>query len=203
MHHSNDDEIIQQMLVDLASDAPGVYEAAEAWFLQQGLAMVPALLSGLENELLGSVCHWRILLILREFAEEKTLLAILKAFERALRDGDPIVLPGAMEALAVFHAREAVDALIGLLSEDDADIVRHAAGLLGDMGDEIAVKPLLELLENEDPSIRYSASRALIRFDSTSVRKALEEHLEGEVDLEIRGLLTSAGIGSSHLGSDE
>ncbi len=203
MHHNLDNEIIEQMLVDLASDAPGIYEAAEAWFLQRGPAVVPALVSGLENHYLGSVCHWRILLLLGEFAEEKTLPTILKALDRALRDGDPIVLPGAMEALAVFHTREAVHALISLLHEDDADVIRHAAGLLGDMGDEIAIKPLLELLETDDASVRYSATRALIQFERPSARTALEKHLENEADLEIRELLTSAGIGSSHLDSDE
>ena len=139
-------QLIERQLIDLASDVPGIYEAARAWFIQQGPGIVPALVQALDNDRLGSVCHWRILLLLRYFAQEETLPALLKVLHRSLQRRDYIVLPGAMEAIAVFHDAEAVNALIALLQESDTDIVKHAATLLGQNGDMNASKPLIDLL---------------------------------------------------------
>ena len=167
---------VREHLMALAGDRPQIYEAAQDWFRQQGEKVVPALVQGLDEEYLGAVCHWRILRLLGYFAQEETIPAILKALHSALRRGNHIVIPGAMEALAVFHTSEAIHTLIELTQESDPDIVKHAAALLGKIGDPNAVEPLLRLLDNNDPFIRFSAARALIQLEVPSVRTALASH---------------------------
>jgi HEAT repeat protein len=189
-------QLIEQHLVDLASDVPVIYDMARSWFLQQGPEITGALVKGLEDDRLGSVGHWRILLLLAAFAQLETLPAILKA----LRRGDPIVQPGAMEALAAIRTTEAIDALITLLQEDNPDVVRHAAILLGNTGGVSAVEPLLHLLDSDNPSVRYSAAKALIQLDGPPVRVALQRHLENETDLEVRELIASVGVGVPNKG---
>src|SRR5262245_22715633 len=114
-------------LIRLASDDAGIYQDAWRWFLAQGAASAPDLVRGLDDPRLGSVCHWRILLVLRELALPSTLPAIVTAFRTALATGNAIVLPGAMEALAVFQSEEAESALISALASPDPDVVNHAA----------------------------------------------------------------------------
>jgi HEAT repeat protein len=183
---------VERKLTDLASDSPTLFEAAQTWFIERGREILPALAEGLDDELLGSVGHMRILQLLRHFARRETLPAVLKAFRRALRRQDPVVLPAAMEALAVFEAPEAVDALLSLLDHHDHDVVKYAAVLAGRAGGMRAADPLLTLLESTDPSIRYSAAMGLIELDDASVRSALERHVEVETNAEVRALLRGA-----------
>lgn len=192
--------LVKEQLVNLAADRPQIYQPAQDWFLQQGEKIVPQLVQGLEDESLGSVCHWRILLLLKHFAQEETIPAILKALRLALDRRDPIVLPGAMEALAVFRTSVATSALIALLQDDNLDIVKHAAALVGQTGDSNVIEPLLRLLSSKNPSIRYSAARGLTQLDDPSVRATLKRHLESETDLEVRELIKSAGIGDPNEG---
>ena len=192
MHSQDKGEIVEQKLFDLASDSPGMQKAAHSWFVQQGPEIATALADALEDERLGSVGHWRILRLLQYFARQETLPAVLKAFHRALAPYNPITLPGAMEALAAFRTPEATNALIALLTENNLDIVKHAAALLGHTGDLNAVEPLVRLLGSDNPSLRYSATRGLIRLDSPSARAALDRHLGSETDHEVRELIVSA-----------
>ncbi|MFL5589415.1 MAG: HEAT repeat domain-containing protein [Ktedonobacteraceae bacterium] len=185
-------QLIERQLIDLASDAPGIYETARAWFVEQGPGIVPALVQALDNDRLGSVCHWRILLLLRYFAQEETLPALLRVLHRSLQERDYIVLPGAMEAIAVFHDAEAVNALIALLQESDSDIVKHAAILLGQNGDMNASKPLIDLLSSTDPFVRYSAAKALIKLGGSSNLAILKQHLDHEKNNEVRSLISEA-----------
>jgi HEAT repeat protein len=184
-------ELPDPRLVDLASDAADLYEASRAWFLEQGAAAVPLLVRGLQDDRLGSVGHWRILLVLRELRRDEALPAIRAAFRRALDRRDPIVLPGAMEALARFSTPETAAELIALLGDPDADLVKHAAALLGLMGDPAAVGPLARLLEGENASIRFAAARALVQLNLPDARAALERHLPKEPDAEVRAVITS------------
>jgi HEAT repeat protein len=187
--------LLKQQLISLASDRPESYQAAYSWFVQQGSEITSALAEALDDVSLGSVGHWRVLLLLRHFAKEETLPAILNTLHRALSRYDPIVLPGAMQALAALRIPAATNALIALLQESNTDIVKQAAALLGQTGDLAAVRPLLHLLGQHDPSIRYSAARGLTQLDDPSVRAALQRHLEGETDVEIRNLIESAARG--------
>jgi hypothetical protein len=121
----------EDQLVRLASDAAPIYQDAMRWFEDQGAAAAPLLVQGLQRKELGSTAHWRILLLLRELRLANTLPAILESFHAALLERNPVVLPGAMEALAVFDSDEARAALNTVLASGDPDFVRHAKALLG------------------------------------------------------------------------
>ena len=190
---------MRERLIALASDRPQIYTTAQEWFIEQGEKMVPALVRELDEEYLGSVCQLHILLLLRVFALEETIPAILNALHTALRSHNYIVIPGAMEALATFHTPDAVRAIIDLTCDSDSDIVKHAATLLGKIGDPKGIEPLLRLLGNDDAFIRYSAARALVHMNAPAVRATLERCLETETDSEIRELLFSAGIGNPRI----
>lgn len=200
MRDQDENQLVKKQLIRLASDNLEIYKSAYSWFVQQGPEITTALVHGLDDELLGSVCHWRILLLLSHFAKEETLPAILETLRLALDRRDYIVIPRAMEALVVFRAPEATNALIRLLQHNDSDIAKHAAALLGKTGDLNAIEPLLRLLGSDDPSIRYSAARGLTQFDDSSVRAALKRHLESETDVEVRELIESAGMGALNKG---
>jgi len=178
---------VWQQLIELASDEPALYESAHRWLLDQGPSVVPTLEKALADGRLGSVGHWRILLLLRDFGLQSSLPIILAA----LRRDDHIVKAAAMEALAAFSAPEATAALTGLFSDSDPDVVRHAASLLGQRRDALAIDQLVVLLNNSDPSLRYSAARALSDIGGPAVHRALRQHLADEDSSEVRELITS------------
>jgi HEAT repeat protein len=196
MNQQDPNPSIDARLIDLASDHPGSYESAGAWFLRQGPPIAPALAAALDNPDLGAIAHWRILLLLRQFADPGTLPAILRVLRSAAARRDPIVLPGAMEAAAAFRDPEAAQALIELLQHPDPDTVKHAAVLAGGTGDARAFEPLLRLLANPSPLIRYSAAKGLIALGGPAVQDSLRRHLESETDPEVRALILSAGGGA-------
>jgi len=179
----------QEQLIRLASDDARIYQDAQRWFLSRGEAIAPALMKGLDDPRLGSVGHWRMLLLLRELALPSTLPAILKAFRAALQQNNPIVLPGAMEALAVFDADEALSALISVLDSADPDSVNHAAALLGKKGAPRAEAALTRLLGHRDPKYRQSAVRGLLEMQTDSAREKLREHRKQEQDAGVLKLL--------------
>jgi HEAT repeat protein len=181
----------EEQLFRLASDNPNISEDARNWFVVRGASIAQVLVTGLEDSSLGSVCHWRILLILRELGLASTLPAILKAFTLALERKDAIVLPGALEALAVFHTDQAVSALALVLQEGMVDDVKHAAALLGNMGDSRAVAPLAALLKHQDSEIRGAAVRSLLKFDTLPASQALESHRQHEKDPGVLALINS------------
>lgn len=178
----------QEQLIRLASDNTSIYEDARDWFRQQGSARVPTLLEGLENDRLGLVCHWRILLLLREFALPSTLPAILAAFRKAFARKDPIVLPGALEALAAFPSEEATAALITVAISGQPDDVIHAAALLGARPGDRVVEALASLLAHENRTVRKNAVKSLVQNNSSKAREALRARRAVEKDPEVLAL---------------
>lgn len=166
----------EDQLVRLASDDKPIYQSAWRWFLDQGPAIAPVLVSGLDDPDLGSIAHWRILLVLREFALPSTLPAVLKAFRSAFERTDVIVLPGALEALAAFKTDEALEALISVLQSGADDDVIHVAGLLANRGDDRATPALISLLDHRDESVRKSATKALQKINTPLAQEALQRH---------------------------
>jgi HEAT repeat protein len=181
----------EQQLIRLASDNTAIYQDAREWFFDQGPSIVPVLVEGLERSDLGSVAHWRILLLLREFALPSTLPAILKAFRRALDTRNFIVLPGAMEALAVFKNDEALSALISVLQSGEIDDVKHAVALLGEWGSDRAAEALIVLLDHPEAGVRKSAVKALSRNTTASVEEALKHHGDREKDPDVLAEMSS------------
>jgi HEAT repeat protein len=182
----------EQQLIRLASDNASIYQDAWRWFLTQGPAIAPVLIAGLQDSELGSVGHWRILLVLRELALPSTLPAILNSFRRALARKDPIVLPGAMEALAAFDTeQEALSALISVLQSGEIDDIVHGAALLGNIASDRVVQPLINLLSHPQPAVRRSAVQALQKINSAPAQAALKLHRNHEKDPNVLALVSS------------
>lgn len=181
----------EQQLIRLASDNRSIYQDAWRWFGEQGPSVAPALVQGLDDAGLGSVGHWRILLVLRDLALPSTLPAILKCFRLASERNDLIVLPGAMEALAVFHTPETVAALASVFQHGTVDDVKHAAALLGNMGGEAAVQSLSGLLSHKQAEVRTSAVKALLEINTASAHQALRQHRGRETDPDVLALIDS------------
>jgi len=180
-----------EQLVRLASDYQSAYQDAWRWFLQQGPSASNILLAGLDDSSLGSECHWRILLILRELALPSTLPAILGAFHTALASDNPIVLPGAMEALAAFPTDEAIAALASIRDRGSIDSIQHSAALLGNIADDRAVRSLASYLNHPHASVRRAAIKALQKANTPLAHKEIEQHRKIEEDPAVLGLMGS------------
>jgi HEAT repeat protein len=181
----------EQQLIRLASDNESIYQDAWQWFVSQGPLALSTLEQGLEDDGLGSVGHWRILLVLRQLALPSTLPAILKSFRLAQQRRDPIVLPGALEALAVIHTPEAFAALVSVLQSGTTDNVKHAAALFGQMGGVAAETALSGLLSHEQATVRKSAVEALLKINTATARQALTAHRRRETDPDILALINT------------
>jgi hypothetical protein len=182
----------------LASDAASIYEDAFRWFRAQGPAAAPLLLRGLGDRTLGPTGRWRILLLLRELALPSTLPGVLGAFREALAQRDPVVLPGAMEAVAAIDTEEAISALVEVLDCGNADFVNHAAVLLGDRvagqgsGAATAQSAIMGLLASPVAASRASAVRGLLRAGTPLAIDALRRHRATEPDPQVLELLKGA-----------
>jgi HEAT repeat protein len=179
----------KQQLIRLASDNTTIYQDAWQYFLRQGASTADALTRGLKDNLLGSVAHWRILLILRELALPSTFPAVLASLQDALVHKDLIVLPGAIEAVAAFPAADAVSALEAVLRTADVDDVIHAIAVMGSIGGETTIAPLRALLERQETNLRKAIVRALIEMNTPAARDVLKVHRERENDPEIRAMI--------------
>jgi HEAT repeat protein len=176
---------IHAQLVRLADHTPSAYKGAWQWFLAQGPSVAPALAEGLADDALGGICHWRILLVLRDLRVPSTLPAILRAYRTAASTGNVIVLPGALEALSAFDDEEAWAALVSALDLRDADAVSHAAVLLAHKGGPRAEEAIARLLAHAEPALRQAGVAALSRIASESARAILTRHRATENDPDV------------------
>jgi hypothetical protein len=176
---------VHHQFVRLADHTPAIYQDAWRWFLGQGAAGAPDLVEGLDEPRFGGVCHWRILLVLRDLRVPSTLPAILRAYRTAVANDNVIVLPGALEALAAFDDAEAWAALTSALDLRDPDAVSHAAVLLAHKGGRRAEQAIAPLLARPDMRSRQSGVAALLRIDSETARATLARHRARETDPDV------------------
>jgi len=81
-----------------------------------------------------------------------------------LGDPSPNVRAAAAETLGHLRAREAVSGLLELLT--DEPWVRFSAVVaLAEIGDVVALEPLLQLVKQEDPAVTYAALEAIATLD--------------------------------------
>ncbi len=80
--------------------------------------------------------------------------------QEKLIDLDPAVRKAVVMEL-IPYGENAIDPLIALLMDPDADVRVHAATALGWVGGRDAVQPLLVALQDEIPQVRRYAARAL------------------------------------------
>lgn len=79
---------------------------------------------------------------------------------QVFRDGDVRTRTGAMEALWML-GQPATTPLIMVLKDDQSDVRKRAALLLGEIGDQKAADHLTGLLSDENVSVRREAFEAL------------------------------------------
>lgn len=84
----------------------------------------------------------------------------LRALQEKLIDLNPAVRKSVVMEL-IQYGSDAVDPLIALLMDPDADVRVHAATALGWVGGHDAVQPLLVALQDEVAQVRRYAARAL------------------------------------------
>jgi hypothetical protein len=72
---------------------------------------------------------------------------------------------------------EAVPLLIPLIERGTPSQIRHAAGILGRIGDPRAIPVLNSVVQHTDDSVRAEVLRALVRFDDPAARAALLDGL--------------------------
>lgn len=78
---------------------------------------------------------------------------------------------------ALGRTPDAYPLIVPLLNRPAVHQVRHAAALLGRLGDPRSIGPLAEALRHADEAVRREAARALARFDDPAARAALTEAL--------------------------
>lgn len=76
--------------------------------------------------------------------------------------------------------RAAIPALIHMLGDHRWYVVRNAVELLGEMSVADAERPVTALLEHEDERVRASATAALLRFDTSTSRAAVQGVLQSD-----------------------
>ncbi len=93
----------ERKLADLAADAPGLQERAEAWFLEHREEAGPTLIAALGDDGWGSVTHWRAMRLLSRLQIREALPAIKERLNAGSERNDPVLIHGAEEALAQFE----------------------------------------------------------------------------------------------------
>lgn len=80
--------------------------------------------------------------------------------QQQLIDPDPVVRKSVVMEL-IQYGEDAIDPLIALLMDEDADVRVHAATALGWVGGTDAVQPLMVALQDENAYVRRYAARAM------------------------------------------
>lgn len=115
--------------------------------------------------------------------------AALKFLERALGERDPNVLTGALECVRGLQARELLDPILRLMRrETPVEVLKTACLGLGQLKDERAVEPLVEVLQRRarflglvkgfHETVRAAAARALGELGSPEAQEALHAVLK-------------------------
>jgi hypothetical protein len=114
----------------------------------------------------------------RPFTANRSSAAFL-ALQQQLIDPDPAVRKTVVMEL-IQYGENAIDPLIALLMDEDADVRVHAATALGWIGHHHAVQPLLVALRDENAYVRRYAARALCWVVNESAIDGLIEALHDE-----------------------
>ncbi|MEZ4669065.1 MAG: HEAT repeat domain-containing protein [Anaerolineae bacterium] len=100
--------------------------------------------------------------------------ADFRKLQEQLSDPNPDIRKSIVMEFIQF-GEKAIDPLIALLMDEDADVRVHAATALGWVGGHEAVEPLLVALKDENPYVRRYAARALCWVvDDTAIDGLIE-----------------------------
>lgn len=107
---------------------------------------------------------------------------VVSAVTPLLRNGESAPLRNmAVEVLGQVGSRD-LDAISHLLIDDDVDIRRFAADIIGAINDKRGVPPLISALKDENPNVRSSAANSLGLIGDRSAIMPLIDSLKDEED---------------------
>lgn len=118
--------------------------------------------------------------------------AIVARIIELLDDPDPLVVDGAVFALAEHQCIDAVEPLVGIATNhDDARCRESAVAALGVLGDDRGRSAVLGAL-NDKPPVRRRAIVALSNFEGPDIDEALERASEDR-DWQVRAAVDQLG----------
>lgn len=102
---------------------------------------------------------------------------------QGFRDKDRLVRQKSVESMALSKDDSLMVHLGKVLAKDqDEDVRDRAAQRLGDLGDEMAIIPLVQALRDKNSRVRENAAEALCKIGGANVIRALEGCLSGKDD---------------------
>lgn len=123
------------------------------------------------EELVRSDCsdelRFESLLSLGKIGDIQSLAVLTHAFDQYFDCIEPIT------ALGYFKSSTPVPRLLERLQNPDAPHKEEIVRVLGDIGDPMAARTLMELLHDEDRMVRYYAARALYKMGGRDVVQSL------------------------------
>ena len=108
----------------------------------------------------------------------------IKSLIESLADEDELVRVQASESLEVI-GEPAVEILINALDNPDKNIRRYSARVLGEIGDERAIRPLIQNLRDDNKWVRRETSGALSKMGDPATAPLIE--LLEDSDWKVRG----------------
>lgn len=122
----------------------------------------------------------------------------LQGYRKALKSPSPERRIAALKALAEARDREAVPAIIVLLSDEDDSVRKHAARALGRIGDLSGAEPLAQALANEEhPDVLQAVERSLVRIGRASVSPLMELVDSPRVEVRVGAIRALGRLGAA------
>lgn len=92
-------------------------------------------------------------------------------------------------AKAILHidAQQGLPLVLPLLEDKNSDIRIHICGLLSQFGDERAIPYRIEMLNDEDPNVRYTTTFALGKIGSKEVISILQSVKQNDTGTDYEG----------------
>ncbi len=103
---------------------------------------------------------------------------ILEKCVNSLKIASPRIQLGLLEVIASRKMKEAVLQVLALVEKSEGEVKTSAIQCLGQMGDNRAIEPLINIVLNNSREIREIAKDALIKLDSPDGNKYLMEKIQ-------------------------
>ncbi len=148
---------IEQLINSLNNENIDVRKNAAIALIKIGEPAVDMLINALENE--NWRVRWHSAEILGEIKDDRAVKPLINA----LNDKNNGVISNSIIALCEI-GEPAVEILINALKDGEWRLRWHSAEILGEIKDDRAVKPLTDVLNDENNDVRMAATKALERI---------------------------------------
>jgi HEAT repeat protein len=148
---------IEQLINSLNNENIDVRKNAAIALIKIGEPAVDMLINALENE--NWRVRWHSAEILGEIKDDRAVKPLINA----LNNKNNGVISNSIIALCEI-GEPAVEILINALKDGEWRLRWHSAEILGEIKDDRAVKPLTDVLNDENNDVRMAATKALERI---------------------------------------